>query len=189
MNSLNKSYVNSACQQNESVTTLQPSFGEQLVGWLTSGTPRCGTVYRAAVWFRDIPMKVTVEQAILTFYVSRSSSSSQGHPLSGNVSCAAQLQVASAMWMNNPNSPTALFGTPYQTFPADQPGDTERLGPFSISNGMFVAIDVTQAVQQWSNGARPNYGFVLVPDHADFSATQGRCMSLYRGFTLTVDSK
>ncbi|MBV8172437.1 MAG: DNRLRE domain-containing protein [Candidatus Eremiobacteraeota bacterium] len=160
--------------------------GEVLVGWNFPQGPRCGVIYRSGIWFRDLP-KGQVIDASLTFYVSRSQSSAQGAPLSGNVSCAAQLQIANATWMNNPNNPNALLGTPYLTLVADRPGDTQSFGPFSISNGMYVSIDVTGAVQQWVAGTRPNLGFVLAPDHADFSGGTGRCFSAYNGLTLTVD--
>jgi len=163
--------------------------GEALVGWNFSQGARCGVIYRSGIWFRDAAKGAKVVDATLTFYVSRSSSTAQGNPLTGNVSCAAQLQTANAMWMNNPDSPAALLGTPYLVFPANRPGDTETSGQFSISNGMFVSIDVTRAVQEWAAGTRPNYGFVLVPERADFSSGADRCYSAYNGFTLTIDAQ
>lgn len=163
--------------------------GEGLVGWVFQGGPRCGVIYKSGVWFGDFAKGLKVVDATLTFYVARSRSSAQGNPLSGNVSCAAQLQMANAMWMNNPDSPLALLGAPYLTLPADRPGDAERFGAFSISNGIFISIDVTQAVQQWATGARQNFGFVLAPDHADFSGGNDLCLSAYNGFTLTVDTR
>jgi hypothetical protein len=189
-NNTTTSFVNPQCGTNptHALTPLLQS-GEVLVGWNFSQGARCGVVYRAGVWFRDIAKAANVVAATLTYYVSRSQSSSQGNPLTGNVSCTAQLQIANAMWMNNPNNPNALLGTPYLTFPADRPGDTETSGQFTIGNGMFVSVDVTQAVRQWAAGTRPNYGFVLVPAQADFAGGTGRCFSAYNGFTLTVDTK
>lgn len=188
-NNTSKSYVNPQCgvTSARSVTPLLQS-GEVLVGWNFAQGARCGVIYRSGVWFRDAAKGTKVVDATLTFYVSRSASSAQGNPLTGNVSCAAQLQTANAMWMNNPDNPSALLGTPYLAFPANRPGDTETSGQFSISNGMFISIDVTRAVQEWASGTRPNYGFVLVPDRADFSGGADRCYSVYSGFTLTVDA-
>ncbi|MBV8223300.1 MAG: DNRLRE domain-containing protein [Candidatus Eremiobacteraeota bacterium] len=183
-------YVNPQCgttPTNAIQPLLQP--GEVLVGWNFSQGARCGIIYRSGIWFRDIAKSASVVDATLTFYVSRSQSSAQGNPLTGNVSCTAELQTASAMWMNNPNNPNALLGTPYLTFPADRPNDTETFGPFTISNGMFISVDVTQAVRQWAAGTQPNYGFVLVPAQSNFSGGAGRCFSAYNGFTLTVDTK
>jgi hypothetical protein len=184
-----KYYVNPAC--GGTTHSLMPMLGagEALVGWNFSQGTRCGVVYRSGVWFGDFAKGLKVVDATMTFYVSRSQSSAQGNPLSGNVSCASQLQLATAIWMNNPDSTLALLGAPYLTLRANQPGDTERFGPLIISNGIYVSIDVTQAVQQWAAGTRPNFGFVLVPDHADFNGGNDRCFSAYNGFTLTVDSR
>lgn len=146
-------------------------------------------IYRSAVWFRALQQGAKVVAATLTFYVARSASTAQGQPLSGNVSCTGRLQIANTMWMNNPDNPMALLGAPFLTFPANRPNDTESLGPFSISNGMFVSIDVTSAVQQWAAGTRPNYGFVLAPERNDYSGSLDRCYSVYNGFTLTVDTR
>lgn len=165
------------------------STGELLVGWnFTSGT-HCGVLYRSGVWFRAPAKGANVVDATLTFYVARSASTAQGQPLSGNVSCASQLQIANTMWMNNPDNPMALLGTPYLTFPANLPNDTESLGQFSISNGMFVSIDVTSTVRQWAAGTRPNFGFVLAPQRNDYTGALDRCYSVYNGFTLTVDTR
>jgi len=132
---------------------------------------------------------MSVVDATLTFYVSRSQSTAQGRPLTGQVSCLGQLQMATALWMNNPNSPTALLGTPYLAFPGNRPGDTEIFGKYAISQGMFVTLNVSDAVQQWVAGSRPNYGFVLAPEQNTYSGPNDRCYSSYRGFTLTVDVK
>jgi hypothetical protein len=188
-NNTTKAYVNPQCSVNNarSATPLLQT-GEVLVGWNFAQGVRCGVIYGSGVWFRDAAKGEKVVDATLTFYVASSASSAQGNPLTGNVSCAAQLQTANSMWMNNPDNPSALLGTPYLAFPANRPGDTETSGQFSISNGMFVSIDVTRAVQEWAAGTRPNYGFLLVPDRADFSGGADRCNSAYNGFTLTVDA-
>jgi hypothetical protein len=189
-NSTTKSYVNPACATGVSRGT-EPllSTGELLVGWNFANGTRCGVIYRSGVWFRGFEKSAHVVAATLTFYVARSASSTQGQPLSGNVSCTGQLQMGNAMWMNNPDNPMALLGTPYLTFPANRPNDTESLGQFSISNGMFVSLDVTSAVQQWVAGTRPNYGFVLAPERNEYAGALDRCYSVYNGFTLTVDTR
>ena len=189
-NSLTKVFANPNCPAGPS-NTLAPLLqsGEELVGWNFSNGSRCGVIYRSGVWFNGVPNGKNVVQATLTFYVSRSVSSAQGHPLSGNVSCAGQVQLATNIWMNNPQSPAALLGTPFATFPGNRPGDTETFGQFTIGSGMFVSLDVTSAVQQWAAGTRPNYGFVLVPVRNDFSGPSDRCYSVYNGFTLTVDTR
>lgn len=189
-NSVTRSYINTSCSAGVTRAT-QPllSTGELLVGWNFVNGTRCGVLYRSAVWFRALQKSAKVVDATLTFYVARSASTTQGQPLSGNVSCAGQLQIANTMWMNNPDNPMALLGAPYLTFPANRPNDTESLGQFSISNGMFVSVDVTSAVQQWAAGSRPNYGFVLAPERTDYSGALDRCYSVYNGFTLTVDTR
>jgi len=160
-----------------------------LVGWNFATGTRCGVIYRSGVWFRSLQKSAHVIDATLTFYVARSFSSMQGQPLSGNVSCTGQLQIGNTMWMNNPDNPMALIGASYLTFPANRPNDTETFGQFSISNGMFVSVDVTSAVQQWAAGTRPNYGFVLDPERNQYTGALDRCYSVYNGFTLTVDTR
>ncbi|HXM19498.1 MAG TPA: hypothetical protein VN934_11910 [Candidatus Tumulicola sp.] len=148
---------------------------------------RTGRSDRGAVWFGDFIKGKKVLAATLSFHVTRSSSTSQGHPLSGNVSCAGQLMTAQTPWMNESGSPSTFAATPFLTLPADRPGDSESFGGFSILNGLLVSIDVTRAVSDWSQGGRPNYGFVLTPPVMESSAQDRRCASYYAGFTLTVD--
>jgi len=189
-NSTTQTYVNPTCSTGVTRGTAPLlSTGELLVGWNFVNGTRCGVIYRSAVWFRGIAKSAKVVNATLTFYVTRSASSTQGQPLSGNVSCTGQLQIANAMWMNNPENPMSLIGAPYLTFAANRPNDTETLGQFSISNGMFVSADVTSAVQQWAAGTRPNFGFALAPERNDYSGSLDRCYSAYNGFTLTVDTR
>ena len=191
-NTITRGFANPACPPG--VAKLVTPFlaaGEAAVGWNFTAGARCGVIYRAGVWFGDLKNLngASVLDATMTFYVSRSGSSSQGQPLSGQVSCLGQLQIATAIWMNNPDSPTALLGTPYLAFPGNRPGDTEVFGKYAISQGMFVSLDVTDAVRQWAAGTRRNYGFVLVPDRDMYSGASDRCYSSYQGFTLTVDVK
>jgi len=191
-NTLTRGFANPACPQGEAkIASPLLAAGEAAVGWNFAAGIRCGVIYRSGIWFGELQnlKGTTVLDARLSFYVARSQSSSQGHPLTGQVSCLGQLQMATAIWMNNPNSPTALLGTPYLAFPGNRPGDTEIFGKYGISQGMFVSLDVSDAVQQWVSGTRPNYGFVLVPDQNTYSGPTDRCYSRYHGFTLTVDVK
>jgi hypothetical protein len=172
------------------------NVGETLVGYDVNYDSqgkcweRTGRQYSGAVWFGNSFKGKKVVDAILSFHVTRSSSTSQGHPFSGNVSCAGAIQTASTAWMNEGGSPPTFFGTPFLTLPADKPGDTENLGSFNILSGVLISIDVTQAVSQWAAGNSPNYGFVLAPP-AGLNSTSPRsaCSSYYAGFQLTVDVK
>jgi hypothetical protein len=191
-NTLTRGFANPACPAGTArVLTPLLAAGETAVGWNFTDGVRCGVIYRSGIYFGDFQnlKSSNVIDASLTFYVARSASSAQGNPLTGPVSCLGQLQIATAFWMNNPNSPTALLGTPYLTFPGNRPGDQEVFGKYAISQGMFVSLDVTDAVQQWVAGSRSNYGFVLAPDRNTYSGPTDRCNSVYQGFTLTVDVK
>lgn len=187
-----RALANPSCPQG-SANTVAPlvAAGEAATGWNFAAGVRCGAMYRSGIWFGDLRelSGATVLDATLAFYVSRSDSSSQGHPLSGQVSCLGQLQIATAAWMNNPNSPTALLGTPYLAFSGNRPGDTEVFGKYAISQGMFLSLDVTDAVRQWVASTRRNFGFVLVPDRDTYIGPADHCFSAYRGFSLTVDVK
>jgi hypothetical protein len=50
-------------------------------------------------------------------------------------------------------------------------------------------FDVTDVVQDWQQGVRPNYGFVLRGPVETLAGNLGstRCMSDYWGFTLEVE--
>ncbi len=169
------------------------NVGEVLVGfdqtYQTAGQcwERSNRSYSGAVWFGNFIKGQKVLAATLSFHVTRSFSTTQGHPLSGDVSCAANLLAAQSAWMNESGSPSTFVATQFLTLPADRPGDSETFGGLSILNGQLISIDVTRAVGDWSQGSRPNYGFVLAPPLLAGGTRDSRCASYYSGFTLTVD--
>lgn len=139
-------------------------------------------IYRGGVRFdvdvlREPPAKA-VTKAILSYTAKEGArSSSKGSP----ESCATKLLLAKEDWHGAPEvdiakAPDTIDGDLYKDDLPEKP------------IGSIIRIDVTDAVQAWVDGTKPNYGFVFVGSKEEKGLIKDseKCWSLLGGFTLRV---
>jgi hypothetical protein len=130
-------------------------------------------IHRAGMMF-DLTGLVgrPLQRAVLHLHVAETTiGSTSAHPMAtdNTKSCAAELGTGRDAWWTNAD-----------WIEADWVENPQRNGP-------DVAIDVTNSVRAWMNGA-PNFGFVLRGPSEDLSAfTHDACLTRYDSASLTVE--
>lgn len=138
--------------------------------------------YRGAVRF-DIDPLITppakkVTKATLSYTVQGGARSSSKGPVE---SCATKLLLATEGWYGAPEvdiakAPDTIVGELY----------TDGLPEKPVSS--IIRIDVTDAVQAWATGAKPNYGFIFAGsmEEKGLIKDNDKCWTLLGGFSLRV---